>query len=76
MKENKKQKSFSTSETILLVLMASLVSYFIGHILVFDKDKKETVVRDPYVEEFAKNYEYIINNYYDKINRQDLCFRY
>lgn len=72
MKENKKQKSFSTSETILLVLMASLVSYFIGHILVFDKDKKEVAVRDPYVEEFAKNYEYIVNNYYDKINRQDL----
>lgn len=72
MKKSKKQKSFSTSETILLVLMASIVSYFIGHILVFDKDKKEVVTIDPYVEEFAKNYEYIVNNYYDKLNRQDL----
>ena len=60
MKENKKQKSFSTSETILLVLMASLVSYFIGHILVFNKDKSVVVRTDPYVEEFARNYEYLL----------------
>ena len=72
MKENKKQKSFSTSETILLVLMASLVSYFIGHILVFNKDKGVVVRTDPYVEEFARNYEYIVNNYYEKLDRQSL----
>ena len=72
MKENKNQKSFSTSETILLVLMASLVSYFIGHILVFDKDSKEVVRRDPYIAEFEKNYNYIMDNYYDKLDRQDL----
>ncbi len=72
MKENKKQKSFSTSETILLVLMASLVSYFIGHILVFDKDKSVVVRKDPFISEFERNYNYIIDNYYDKIDRQSL----
>ncbi len=72
MKENKKQKSFSTSETILLVLMASVVSYFIGHILVSNKSTSEVVRRDPYVAEFEKNYNYIIDNYYNSVNRQDL----
>lgn len=72
MKDSKKQKSFSTSETILLVLMASLVSGFIGHITVFDKEKSEIKSLDPYVEEFAKNYNYITNNYFEKIDRQDL----
>lgn len=72
MEENKKQKSFSTSETILLVLMASLVSYFIGHILVSNKDKSQVVRHDPFISEFEKNYNYIIDNYYESIDRQSL----
>ena len=77
MKKTKKetkdiQKSFSTSETILLVLMASIVSYFIGHTIISSK-KTTTVVRnDPYVQEFADNYKYIIENYYKEVDRQAL----
>ena len=72
MEENKKQKSFSTSETVLLVLMASVVCYFIGHILVFDKNDANTIKYDPFIEEFVQNYNYVIENYYENVNRQDL----
>ena len=72
MEENKKQKSFSTSETIILVLMASIVSYFIGHILITGKSSTVISSRDPYIEEFAKNYKYILENYYEKLDKQDL----
>ena len=72
MEENKKQKSFSTSETIILVLMASIVSYFIGHILITGKSSTVISSRDPYIEEFAKNYKYILENYYEQLDKQDL----
>ena len=70
--ENDVQKSFSTSETILLVIMASIVSYFIGHTLVFNKTEVKVVRYDPYVQEFADNYDYIVDNYYEKVDRQEL----
>ena len=66
------QKSFSTSETILLVIMASIVSYFIGHTLVDNKTTEKVVRYDPYIQEFADNYNYIVNNYYEQVDRQDL----
>lgn len=66
------QKSFSTSETILLVIMASIVSYFIGHTLVDNKASEKVVRYDPYIQEFADNYNYIVNNYYEQLDRQDL----
>ena len=52
--------------------MASIVSYFIGHILTFDKEKNTVIKNDPFVEEFVRNYNYIVENYYDNVNRQDL----
>ena len=66
------QKSFSTSETILLVIMASVISYFIGHTLIDNKTVEKVVRYDPYVQEFADNYDYIVNNYYEKVDRQEL----
>lgn len=66
------RKSFSTSETILLVLMASLVCFSIGRITTLGKTVNKSVTYDPYIKEFSDNYNYIINNYYEKIDRQDL----
>ena len=66
------RKNFSTSETILLVLMASLVCFSIGRITTLGKTVNKEVVYDPYIKEFSDNYNYIINNYYEKIDRQDL----
>ena len=71
-KNSDNRKSFSTSETILLVIMASIISYFIGHTLVFNEKEVKIVRNDPYVQEFADNYKYIVDNYYEKVDRQEL----
>lgn len=71
---NKQQKKiFSTSETILLVIMALLIGLSIGRLLNNDKiNSNDSVVKDKYINEFIKNYNYIIDNYYMEIDREDL----
>ncbi len=69
----KKYKNFSTSEMILLVILSLLIGLSIGVLL--NKTNiitKERVINDKYVQEFAKNYEYILNNYYDEIDKDSL----
>lgn len=72
---NNKQerKIFSTAETILLVIMSSLIGLSIG--LLFKQnnmaDSKETET-DKNLKEFIKNYNYIIDNYYEEVDKEDL----
>ena len=72
--KNKPEKNvFSTRETILVSLMTLMVGLIIGVLL--NKTKiitKSSFVEDKYINEFAKNYYYIINNYYDKVDNQKL----
>ena len=72
---NKKQerKIFSTTETILLVIISSLIGLSIG--LLFKQNKivnSSEVVTDQNLKEFIKNYNYIIDNYYEEIDKKDL----
>lgn len=74
-KVNSKQikKVFSTRETILLVIMALVIGLSIG--LLFNKSKtinKEVSNTDENLNEFIKNYNYILNNYYDEIDKEKL----
>ena len=74
-KINKKQikKIFSTSETILLVVMSLLIGLSIG--LLFKQNKNiinKEFVSDDNLKEFIKNYNYIVDNYYEKVNKEDL----
>ena len=72
--KNKPEKNvFSTRETILVSLMTLMVGLIIGVLL--NKTKiitKSSFIEDKYINEFAKNYYYIINNYYDKVDNQKL----
>ena len=73
MKDKKVKKIFSTSETILLVIMSLLIGLSIG--LLFNKTKtttKKTTINDLYLNEFIENYNYILNNYYEDIDKEDL----
>lgn len=72
---NKKQekKIFSTAETILLVIMSSLIGLSIG--LLFKPNKtvdNSEVVTDQNLKEFIKNYNYIVDNYYEEVDKKDL----
>ena len=72
---NKKQikKIFSSSETILLVILSLLVGLSIG-ILLKDKEEsnKKITVENKHLQEFIKNYNYIIDNYYKDVNEEEL----
>lgn len=71
-KKNNK-KIFSTAETIILVIISLLVGLSIGslynskHIM-----NNKSGVEDKYLEEFIKNYKYILDNYYEEIDKESL----
>ena len=69
--ENK--KIFTTSETILLVIFSLVIGISIGFL--FNKGKiitKATISQDEHLNEFVKNYNYILENYYKDINKEEL----
>ena len=58
------KRRFTTSETILLVIMSLLIGLAIGGLL--SKTNiitKKSVISDKSLQEFVTNYEYILNNY-------------
>ena len=72
---NKKEtkKIFSTSETILLVMVSLVIGLSIG--MLFNKGKiitRYSKTDDKYLNEFVKNYNYILDNYYEDISKEDL----
>lgn len=73
--ENKKEikKVFSTSETILLVILSLVIGLSLG--MLFKNRSvitKSNRVNNGYLNEFIKNYEYIVNNYYEDIDQEKL----
>ena len=70
--ENTK-KVFTTRETILLVILGLIIGLSFG--LLF-KNKSNTVqvngTDNKYIKEFIKNYDYIVNNYYEDIDEEKL----
>ena len=76
MNEDLKQndsKNFSTSEAIILVLVSLLVGLSIG-LLYNNKNvnTKNEEPKDEHIEEFIRNYNYVLNNYYEEIDEQKL----
>lgn len=71
--KRKMRKVFSTKETILLVLMSLLIGVLIGSL--FNDGKiivQENKSADKHLNEFINNYNYILNNYYEKIDKEKL----
>ena len=67
------KKIFSTSETIVLVIVALLVGLSIG----FLYNKKSIInnkveENDQYLKEFIKNYNFIVDNYYEDVDKESL----
>lgn len=74
MKEkNNKSKSFSTNETIILVFIALLIGLTIGFLLFSNNiETKEKKTSDKNLNEFINNYNYIVNNYYENVDKEQL----
>lgn len=67
------RKIFSTRETILLVLMSLLIGVLIGSL--FNNNKIVVQNRDnddQHLNEFIRNYNYVLDNYYEKIDKEKL----
>ena len=72
-KDSNYKKVFSSSETILLVIVALLVGLSIGFLYNNRKVENGNIkIKDRYLNEFIKNYDYILNNYYEEIDRESL----
>lgn len=69
-----KNKKFSLFEVFILILITFCVSLILGMILgKTDKLNRTTQqIDDENLETFIENYNYIVENYYDDIDKQDL----
>ena len=71
---NAENKGFSVSEVIILFIIALILGFSIGslirsNVIISSKGK---IISDKYLNEFIKNYEYIIDNYYEEVDKDDL----
>jgi carboxyl-terminal processing protease len=69
-KQNK--KLFSTSETVVLVIISLIIGLSIGSLFNTGKIVTKMKYNDKNLDEFIKNYNYILDNYYEEIDKEDL----
>ena len=67
------KRKFTTSETILLVVMSLLIGLCIGGLLSkTNVITKTSVIKNKNLQELIQNYDYIVNNYYEKVDQKKL----
>lgn len=66
------KKSFTTGEVIFLILITCVVSLLMGWVISFNSSKNAEKQMSKELKQFINNYEYILNNYYDKIDKKEL----
>lgn len=72
--EHKTNKKFSIFEVFILTIISVTVSMSLGMIIVGHNKKiiKEEPIKDKYLETFIENYNYIIDNYYEEVDKEQL----
>ena len=70
--QKKVSKTFSTSETIILVIISLIVGLSIGFLNNNKVKKENPTIEDKYLNEFIKNYNYVIDNYYENVDKESL----
>lgn len=69
---NKKNlPTFKTKEVVFLLLITSIISLIMGGIVIYNVSLKNENV-DSELAEFIKNYDYITNNYYGEVDKNEL----
>lgn len=72
-KNDPSKNVFSVRETILVSLSTLIVGLVVGVLL--NKTKiitKNAFIQDKYLGQFAQNYQYIVDNYYEEVDKQKL----
>lgn len=69
---NKQKNIFSTSEVVFFVILSLLIGLMIGNLLNKTKSIVGKNTDDEYLNEFIENYNYIINNYYEEVDKKKL----
>lgn len=68
-----KNKKFTTSETTLLVILTLLIGFLLGSLIGCPGIvTQKIIIADNDLKEFVENYEYILNNYYEDIDGEEL----
>ena len=63
---------FKTSEVIALLLLTCLVSLLMGGLVSYRINYNNSKSIDKELREFIENYEYVVNNYYDNVDKSKL----
>jgi len=71
-KDTKKRATFKTSEVVILLLLTVVVGLVMGGLITYNIVYGNAKRIDDELQSFVKNYEYIINNYYGKVDKSDL----
>ena len=73
-KPKKEPKKLGILEVIILLIITMTVSMSLGMIIVGHKNKTKPVEtpKDKYLETFIENYNFIVDNYYQEIDREQL----
>lgn len=65
------KKNFNSKEVIFLLIVTCLISLAIGNAINIDKKSLEQPI-DENLTEFEQNYQYIIDNYYEEVDKAKL----
>lgn len=70
------QKQFKSSEIILLVIITLIIGFILGLSIfkvMYDKtEEKITIEKDDELTQFIETYNYIVDNYYDDLDKKEL----
>lgn len=69
MKKNK--VIFNLKETLILIILTLIISFLFGYYISYKKYNSSNT-EDKYLKKFQENYNYIIENYYDDIDKDAL----
>ncbi len=68
----KNENYFSLIEVSILLAMSIIVSLVVGSLITYNFNKQKQYKNDENMEKFIKNYEYIVNNYYEDVDKEVL----
>ncbi len=67
-----KKEGFSYPEMVIIMIIAILFGFLIGNVVSFTKKETTSSSVPSELKEFVDTYSDIVNNYYDKVNKEEL----
>ena len=67
-----KKEGFSYPEMVIIMIIAILFGFLIGNVVSFTKKETASSSVPSDLKEFVDTYNDIVNNYYDKVNKEEL----